>query len=101
MGAYVTPQTVIASIQQVDKLKLEFTIPEKYTSNISVGQPVNFTVEGNNKRYTASVIATEANIAENSRSLKIRAAVSAKDAKLVPAHSQKLSWILARMIKHC
>src|SRR3990170_4628978 len=39
MGAYVTPATVIATIQQVSQLKLEFTVPEKYSSNISVGQP--------------------------------------------------------------
>ncbi len=91
MGAYVTPQTIIATIQQVDKLKLEFTVPEKYTSNVSVGQPVSFTTEGNNKKYTASVIATEAAITENSRSLRIRAVVSVKDAKLVPGSFAKVS----------
>jgi len=90
MGAYVTPQTVIATIQQVNKLKLEFTIPEKYTSNVSVGQPVNFTVEGNNKRYAASVIATESAVAENNRSLRIRAAVTVKDPKLVPGAFAKV-----------
>lgn len=91
MGAYVTPQTVIATIQQVDKLKVEFTIPEKYTSNVSIGQLVTFTTEGNDKKYTASVIATEASIAENNRSLKIRAAVNAKDARLVPGSFAKVN----------
>src|SRR3990170_5494958 len=38
LGAYVTPASVIATIQQVEQLKLEFTVPEKYTSKIKVGQ---------------------------------------------------------------
>jgi membrane fusion protein (multidrug efflux system) len=91
MGAYVTPLTVIATIQQVDKLKLEFTIPEKYTSNVSVGQPVRFTIEGNNKTYNASVIATEASVAENNRSLRIRAAINVKDRKLIPGVFAKVT----------
>ncbi|MEO5996542.1 MAG: efflux RND transporter periplasmic adaptor subunit [Chitinophagaceae bacterium] len=90
MGAYVTPQTIIATIQQVDKLKLEFTIPEKYTSNVTIGQTVGFTTDGNNKKYTAGVIATEAMVEANNRSLRIRAAVNARDAKLIPGAFAKV-----------
>lgn len=90
-GAYVTPQTVIANIQQVDQLKLEFTIPEKYTSNIFVGQIVTFTSEGNNnKNFSARIIATEATVTENNRSLRIRAAVTTKDKRLIPGAFAKV-----------
>ncbi len=90
-GAYVTPQTIIATIQQVDKLKLEFTVPEKYTSSILNGQRVSFTTEGNDKKYTAAIIATEATIAENNRSLRIRAAVTTKDPTLIPGAFAKVN----------
>lgn len=90
-GAYVTPQTVIATIQQVDQLKLEFTIPEKYTSNVFVGQIVTFTTEGNNnKNFSARIIATEATVAENNRSLRIRAAVTTHDKRLIPGAFAKV-----------
>ena len=36
-GAYVTPASVIATISQTDQLKLDFTVPEKYTGQIKVG----------------------------------------------------------------
>jgi membrane fusion protein (multidrug efflux system) len=91
MGAYVTPQTVIAAIQQVEKLKLEFTIPEKYTSNVKVGQKVTFTTESIDKKYTASIIATEAAVTETNRSLRIRAVVTAKDPKLIPGSFAKVA----------
>jgi membrane fusion protein (multidrug efflux system) len=51
---------------------------------------VTFTTEGNNKKYTASVIATEATVEANNRSLRIRAAVTAKDPKLVPGAFAKV-----------
>ena len=49
MGAFVTPATIVATIQQTDILKLDFSVPEKYIPQIKVGQPVQFTTEGNTK----------------------------------------------------
>ena len=40
VGAYVTPATLITSINQTDILKVDFTVPEKYTSKIKNGQHV-------------------------------------------------------------
>jgi membrane fusion protein (multidrug efflux system) len=84
MGAFVTPTTIIASIQQTDILKLDFSVPEKYTSRIKVGQIVSFTVEGGSKKYTAKIMATESGVTQETRSLMIRAIVQNKDAGLVP-----------------
>jgi membrane fusion protein (multidrug efflux system) len=84
VGAYVTPATIIATIQQVEQLKLEFTVPEKYTSKIKVGQTISFTIEGANKNMLAKVMATEGSVIAENRSLQIRAVVMAKDPKLIP-----------------
>lgn len=83
-GAYITPTTMIASIQQVQRLKLEFTVPEKYTNVIAVGRPVNFMVEGSNQRYPAKILATESMVTETNRSLRIRAEVTRIDKNLIP-----------------
>ena len=37
IGAYVTPTTIVTTIRQINKLKLEFSVPEKYTSKIALG----------------------------------------------------------------
>ncbi|MBC7902940.1 MAG: efflux RND transporter periplasmic adaptor subunit [Gemmatimonadaceae bacterium] len=83
-GAYVTPTTVITTIREVNQLKLEFTIPEKYSSRIKTGMQVNFKVEGSSKKYLAKVIATESSVTEASRSLRVRCVVTNGDAKLIP-----------------
>ncbi|MEO6313470.1 MAG: efflux RND transporter periplasmic adaptor subunit [Chitinophagaceae bacterium] len=84
MGAFVTPATIVATIQQTDILKLDFSVPEKYISQIRVGQPVQFTTEGGNKTHTAKIMATESGVAQETRTLSIRAIVENKQAGLVP-----------------
>ena len=83
IGAYITPATVISTLRKVSQLKLEFTVPEKYGTNMKPGGKVEFGTENNEKRYTATVIATENNIAEDNRSLKVRALVDKPDARLL------------------
>jgi membrane fusion protein, multidrug efflux system len=79
IGAYVSPSTVICKLSIINKLKLEFTVPEKYSSLVSSGNLVNFSTANNSKQYQAKVIATEAGIAENTRTLKVRAVVENVD----------------------
>lgn len=83
-GAYVTPATVIATINQIDQLKLDFTVPEKYIDKVKVGQLVTFTYEGTNKELGARIIATESNVTENTHALTVRAMVIGKDPALLP-----------------
>lgn len=89
-GAYVTPATVIAVINQVDQLKLDFTVPEKYTDQVKPGQIVTFGLEGSDKKIGATIIATESNVTENTRSLTVRARVTGKDDKLIPGTFAKV-----------
>lgn len=89
-GAYVTPQSVIASIQKTADLKIDFSVPEKYTSQIKKGQYVNFTVEGNNRNYTAVIFATQPGIEQTSRSLVIRGQVKGDITGLTPGNFAKV-----------
>lgn len=89
-GAYVTPATVIATINQTSTLKIDFSVPEKYTGKISNGQIVTFTVEGSDKEYSARVSATESNIAIANRSLTVRAVVNSGTAGLLPGSFAKV-----------
>lgn len=74
-GAYVTPATAIATIRASAALKLDFSIPEKYSSLLRPGQTVTFTVGGSPTTYTATVQATEQSIAAETRNLQVRALV--------------------------
>jgi membrane fusion protein (multidrug efflux system) len=89
-GAYVTPTSIITSIQKTAGLRIDFNVPEKYTSDIKKGQTVNFTVEGNERTYTAAVMATESGISEETRSLTVRAQVKGDATGLIPGGFAKV-----------
>lgn len=89
-GAYVTPQTIITTIRQNSQLKLDFTLPEKYSNKVRVGQLIGFTSEGNNTNYNAKITATESGVSEANRSLMVRSVVTNNDGKLLPGQFVKV-----------
>ena len=84
MGAYITPQSVITTISQVGKLKLQFSVPEKYTNKVKLGSSISFSTATSDKRYSARIIATEPGITMENRSLKILAVVEKIDQDITP-----------------
>jgi len=91
LGAYVTPTNIITTISQVSKLKMEFTVPEKYSDNMKSGRIVNFTVAGTNKKFSSAIMATESNIEANTRTLKVRSVVDGIHPSLVPGAFAKVT----------
>ena len=72
-GAYVTPTTLIATLQQVDKIKVDFTLPEQYSKMIRKGADVEVQTDlSKAERHKATIIATEPQISSVSRNLKVR-----------------------------
>lgn len=82
-GAYVTPQTLIASLRKVSQLKLDFTVPEIYGAMMKKGVLVKFKIDGSEKVYPALISATENIITEENRSLRVIAIVINPDAQLI------------------
>lgn len=90
-GAYVTPQTLIARLQQTNSLKLDFSIPEKYGPGVRAGRPVTFTVDGLQQTFQGSVYATEPAVDEETRNLRVRARVNNNGARLRPGTFAKVT----------
>lgn len=73
-GAYATPATVIATVQQLDKIKVDFTVPEQYSSNIRKGSLVDIQIDASSNIHRKGlIVATEPQINLSSRNLKVRA----------------------------
>jgi membrane fusion protein (multidrug efflux system) len=72
-GSYVNNTTRIASIQQINAVKIDFSVPEKYADVIRKNDMITFTVSDNDKIYKAKVYAIEPKIDLNTRTLQLRA----------------------------
>jgi membrane fusion protein (multidrug efflux system) len=96
LGAYITPSNILTSLSQVDKKKITFSVPEKYSSDIKQGMNIQFTIEGSPNNYTATILASESIIESETRNLKILAVINEADAKLVPGSFAKVSLELGK-----
>ncbi|GAB2547717.1 efflux RND transporter periplasmic adaptor subunit [Spirosoma aerophilum] len=94
VGAYVTPSTVLSSIDDISRVAVNFTIPEKYASEVRPGQAIRFTTENSRRPFLAKVTATEPKMEANTRSLLVKAVSDNKGGNLVPGSSAKIAFAL-------
>ena len=73
VGAYVTPSTLIATLLQLDKIKIDFTVPEDYSSTLKVGGMVDVDMDENGKTRKAQIIAIEPQVNLSTRNMTVRA----------------------------
>lgn len=84
VGAYVTPASIITTIQQTQNLKIDFHLPEKYAQGLKPGAWVSFRTTGSNASFSARVTAIAPGLTESNRTLNYRALVMSTDAALIP-----------------
>lgn len=72
-GAYVTPQTLLGSIHQTEKVKIDFTVPETFSSLVFKGNKVSIQADAFPENFDATITAIEPQINTVSRNIKARA----------------------------
>ena len=84
-GTYVTPTLLVAKLVNVNQLKITFSIPEKYASQVKKNAIITFKVTGAEQQtYSATIYAIEPEVEIATRTLKVRALADNKDGKLLP-----------------
>lgn len=93
-GAYISPSTVIATLYNISPAKIDFAIPGRYSTQVSPGKKIRFTIESDMKIYEGEVYAIEPRIDPDTRTLKIRALADNKGGNLLPGQFVKVELIL-------
>lgn len=83
-GTFVTPETPIAKLVNTSQIKITFSVPEKYVSQVKVGNSLTFTTSDSKEVHTATIYAMEPQVDIATRTLKIRAIADNKEGKLYP-----------------
>ncbi len=91
LGSYLGQTDIVTTLRDVNQLKLDFFVPEKYAKAINKGYTVRFRVDGGRKDHVGTVIATEGNVNQTTRTLRIKAIVKDKDQELVPGAFVKVN----------
>jgi len=83
VGAVISPSTVVATLQQVGQLKMDFNIPDQYRSQLRLGQEVFFSVDGRLDTLSGRISAIEPGADMQSRTVRARAIVPNGKGQLV------------------
>jgi membrane fusion protein (multidrug efflux system) len=84
VGAYVTPGTVYATLQDLDTMRVDFSIPEQQIRQISSGVPDTVSSEIGGTELSGHSVAVEPRIDPNSRLVTLRAEVENSVGELNP-----------------
>ncbi len=73
-GAFVTESSVIATLQQTTRTKIDFTLPEEYSNVIQVGNKISVEIDkAKQAKNTATILAVEPQVNQSTRNLIVRA----------------------------
>lgn len=96
IGQYLSPGTPIVTLQALDPVFVDFTLPEQDLASVSVGQVVTATVDAQAGRsFSGKVAAIEPLVDSKTRNFKVRASFSNADGALRPGLFARASIGLA------
>lgn len=83
-GSYANPSTVVAKLTKVNPLKIEFSVPERYATQIRKGVNMDFTVEGFQEAFHAQVYAVESAVDKDQHVFTARGLYANSSRRLLP-----------------
>ena len=93
-GSYLSSQTRIASLNDLDPVKLDFSVPERYSALMKVGDEMSFRVEGFERAFPGTIYAIEPSVDAATRSLRVRARCPNSDGALIPGVFANVDLVL-------
>jgi len=84
VGSVIGTSNVISNIVNIDPIKIEFSIPERYAGRVKIGSKILFSNTSSEGLETGKVYAYEPIVDANTRTLKLRAISPNKDRRFLP-----------------
>ncbi|WP_400769927.1 efflux RND transporter periplasmic adaptor subunit [Methylosinus sporium] len=85
LGQYIGAGTNIVTLQALDPIYLDFTLPQQALNGIEVGQSIDAGVDAfPNKKFTGKIVAINSKVDQASRNVQVRASLANADLELKP-----------------
>jgi len=83
-GQYLTPGTSVATLQDIDTLRANFSVPEQRLDQIHIGQPVRFGVTADDLPFTGKITGIDPKVDSSSRLVAVQALIDNPGGRLTP-----------------
>lgn len=97
VGDYVTPNSIISKLVSINPAKIEFSIPERYSSLIQNNTKIIFTVVGTDKTFEGTVFAIEPKIDQTTRTIQLKAISPNSNGLLLPGAFARIELSLNKI----
>ncbi len=95
-GSYLNPTDAIATIYSINPIKVDFTIPGRYISELNTGDKISFSVDSyENEFFEGEIYAIEPQIDPETRSIKVRALCANTEGKLLPGQFARITLTIS------
>ena len=84
LGQYLAPGTAVVTLQDLDTMRVDFSIPEQQLPLLKIGQTVRLGIGGDDLPFAGTVRGIDPKIDPASRLVTIRAEVANPEGKLTP-----------------
>lgn len=93
-GSVIGTGDVIANIVNIDPIKIEFSIPERYANAVELGSKIFFSSEAGGQEVEGTVYAFEPTIDAGTRTLRLRATSPNRERKFLPGMFVRIKFVL-------
>lgn len=83
-GSFVSPGTPIVSLVRLDPIHVQFSIPEKYSSELQVGGRISCQLAGFEGELSATIVARDPRIDADTRTITFEASAPNPSGKVLP-----------------
>jgi membrane fusion protein (multidrug efflux system) len=84
VGQYLTPGNVVATLQDLDTMRVDFTVPEQQLPDLRIGQSVRLGLTGDDLKFEGKVIGIDPKVDPSTRLVSVRAEISNPNGALTP-----------------
>lgn len=96
LGQYLAPGTAIVDLQQLSPLYVDFSLPERYFSQIQLDQSLQVHVQAYEDSFQGTVVAVSPEINSASRNVQIRGLIPNVDKRLKPGMFAQIDIVTGR-----
>lgn len=91
VGTYASPSIVVAKLTKTTPLKIEFSVPERYSSEVKKGTNLEFNIVGVVEPFKAKVYAVESEVDPELHQFTARALYPNEDGSMLPGRYASIS----------
>jgi membrane fusion protein (multidrug efflux system) len=91
VGQFIAAGTAIATLQNLSRMKVNFTIPEQELGKLSVGQKLHVSLNDGGKSYAGTIIGIDPKIDPATRLVSVQGLVDNSEQGLVPGQFVKVA----------